>query len=217
MLHVTLRVYHPLFSPLFTLHFVILSVSRLNRFTRSRQLSPAPPTPVSRPSLALLLYVLPSALLNHHQVGGAAIVLLSMLLTVLELYRMSSYWISNYSDGAKIRDIRVTNERNAIVRIAERQSEFLEARYLPPNLPTSAFYLAASGSLLGFLSFRNSASKLVTAGSSSTGRACNTETVNSSIISLTRVSIAPNYRIRKIFLIASTDFNKLWICYGTKQ
>lgn len=46
MLHVTLRVYHPLFSPLFTLHFVILSVSRLNRFTHPRSgLRPAPVEP----------------------------------------------------------------------------------------------------------------------------------------------------------------------------
>lgn len=48
-----------------------LSVSRLNRFTRPH--SPA----VSR------TYFLPSVLLNHHQVAGATIVLLSMLLTAV--------------------------------------------------------------------------------------------------------------------------------------
>lgn len=53
VLHVTLRVYHPLFSPLFTLHFVILSVSRLNRFTRPA----APRLALVNPTLPFLLFL----------------------------------------------------------------------------------------------------------------------------------------------------------------
>jgi len=74
MLHVTLRVYHPLFSPLFALHLVILSVSRLNRFARLRLAL-----------LAALSYLFPSALLNCHQVDGVAIALLSAFLAASSL------------------------------------------------------------------------------------------------------------------------------------